>query len=126
LVSRDTNLEFVTAKGPSLVPSGAFVPGDRLVERSDLMENGAVAGFENTVCTVTFNDNVMCDGIYALTNRGDLHVSTLSRGAAGAAGIPAVADLIVDGGTFGFHNAHGSAHVVRETNGDSFITFAVG
>ena len=126
LVARDTNLEFITAMGASVVPSGPFVPGDRLVERSELIENGTTAGFENTVCTVTFNDNVMCDGIYALTNQGDLHTSTLSRGAAGPAGIPTVADLIVDGGTFAFRNAHGSAHVVRSSNGESLITFTVG
>jgi hypothetical protein len=126
VVSHDTNLDFITARGASLVPSLPFVPGDRLVERSDLIENGATVGYENGVCTVTFNDNVMCDEIWALTNRGDLHLSALVRGAAGPSGIPAVADLIVDGGTFTFRRTHGFAHAVRLPNNDQATTFVLG
>jgi hypothetical protein len=124
VVSHTTNVEFITSGGASLVPSLPFVPGDRLVERADLTENGAPVGFENAACTVTFNDNVVCDEIWAFTNKGDLQLSTLVRGAAGPSGPPAVADLIVEGGTFAFRNAHGSAHAVRLPNGDQATTFA--
>jgi hypothetical protein len=33
VVSNTTNLEFITAKGASLLPSLPFSPGDRLLER---------------------------------------------------------------------------------------------
>lgn len=125
-VSHVTNVEFVTAAGASLVPKGPLVPGDRLAIRSDLSENGSAAGYTNFVCTVTFNNNLLCDVIIALANRGDLHASALIRGAAGPTGIPSTQDFIVDGGTFAFRNAHGSAHVVVSPNGDETFTFAIG
>jgi len=126
LVSHTTNVEFVTAAGASLVPAGPLVPGDRLVIRSDLAENGSAVGYTNLVCTVTFNSNVMCDAMFALSSRGDLHASALIRGAAGPAGVPSTQDFIVDGGTFAFRRAHGSAHVVVSSNGDETFTFAIG
>jgi hypothetical protein len=125
-VGHITNVEFVTAKGASLAPSGALVPGDRLVIRADILQNGAVVGYSEDACTVTFNDDVLCDGIDAFTNRGNLHFSGLLRGAVGPSGIPKVFDLIVDGGTFAFHNAHGSAHVVVLSNGDEVVTYVLG
>jgi hypothetical protein len=126
VVGHITNTVFVTGKGASLSPSGPLIPGDRLVNRASLSQNGAVVGFSEVVCTVTFNDDLLCDGIDALTNRGDLHVSGLLRGAVGPSGIPKVFDLIVDGGTFTFHNAHGSAHVVVLPNGDEMTTTVLG
>jgi hypothetical protein len=57
---------------------------------------------------------------------GDRHLSGLLRGAVGPSGIPKVFDLIVDGGTFEFHNAHGSAHIVVMPNGDETGTYALG
>jgi hypothetical protein len=125
-VGHITNTAFVTAKGTSLVPSGPLVPGDRLVVRADILQNGAVVGYSEDGCTVTFNDDVLCEGIDALTNRGDLHFSALLRGAVGPSGLPKVFDLIIDGGTFAFHNAHGSAHVVVLPNGDEVVTYVLG
>jgi hypothetical protein len=125
-VSHVTNVEFVTTAGASLVPTGRLAPGDRLVIRSDFAENGSAVGYANFLCTVTFNDNVMCDAIFALPHRGDLHATALIRGAAGPAGIPSTEDFIVDGGTFAFRNARGSAHVVVSSNGDETFTFAIG
>jgi hypothetical protein len=68
----------------------------------------------------------MCDEVWAFTNKGDLQLSTLVRGAARPSGPPAVADLIVEGGTFTFRNAHGFAHAVRLPNNDQATAFALG
>ena len=67
----------------------------------------------------------MCESIAALRNRGDLHATFLARANQPIlTGFPTVYDLIVDGGTFAFHNAHGSAHIVA--NGvDATDTFAI-
>ena len=68
----------------------------------------------------------MCESIAALRNRGDLHATFLARASQpGVFGFPTVYDLIVDGGTFAFHNAHGYAHVVAN-GGDATVTFALG
>ena len=68
----------------------------------------------------------MRDEVWAFTNKGDLQLSTLVRGAARPSGPPAVADLIVEGGTFTFRNAHGFAHAVRLPNNDQATAFALG
>jgi hypothetical protein len=113
LGSHLTNIEFITAQaGPSAsFPASPMVPGDRLLTRDDLTENGAPVGHLENLCTLTFNDEFMCEGTWALTNRGDLHTSFLARASQPSVlGFPKVYDLIVDGGTFAFRNAHGSVH----------------
>jgi hypothetical protein len=126
LVSRDTNLEFVTAAGgTSTALPTSFVPGDRFVSRSDLRENGAPVGYVIGQCTATFNSQYLCEFIFALTNRGDLHTSALVRPGP-PPGLPLVTDSIVDGGTFALRNAHGSAHAIRMPNNDTATTFAIG
>jgi hypothetical protein len=128
LGSHLTNLEFITAQaGPSTsFPASPMVPGDRLVARDDLTQNGSPVGYLESICTDTFNSEFLCDSTYALKNRGDLHASFLARGNPHFSfSFPAVYDLIVDGGTFAFHNAHGSAHVVAN-GADATITFAIG
>jgi hypothetical protein len=127
LGSHLTNLEFITAQaGPSTsFPASPMVPGDRFVSRDDLTQNGSPVGHLEAMCTVTFNNEFMCESTFALTNRGDLHASFLLRSSQPSVfGLPKVYDLIVDGGTFAFHNAHGSAHIVA--NGvDATDTFAI-
>jgi hypothetical protein len=125
VIAHGTNAELVTAKGASAAPSLPFGPGDRLVLRADLLQNGAVVGSGTVVCTVTFNGDLLCDAIDTINGRGDLHITTLLRGAVGPSGIPKVFDLVVDGGTFAFSNAHGSAHVSVLPNGDQVTTFAL-
>jgi hypothetical protein len=128
LGSHLTNLEFITAQaGPSTsIPTSPMVPGDRLITRDDLTQNGSPVGHLENMCTLTFNNEFMCEEDIAITNRGDLHSSFLARGNQPSVfGFPAVYDLIVDGGTFAFRNAHGSAHVVAN-GGDATVTFALG
>ena len=70
----------------------------------------------------------MCESIAALRNRGDLHATFLARASQpGVFGFPTVYDVIVDGGTFAFRNAHGSAHGFALPNpADATVTFALG
>jgi hypothetical protein len=130
LSSHLTNLEFITAQaGPSTaIPTSPMVPGDRLLTRDDLTQNGSPVGHLENMCTLTFNNEFMCEETIALTNRGDLHSSFLARASqASVFGFPKVYDLIVDGGTFAFHNAHGSAHGVASPDlVDATVTFTLG
>ena len=123
LVAHTTNVEFLTAGGASPVPTGQLAPGDRILLRQDVSQNGTVVGYSNVVCTATFNDNALCDAIIAIRNRGDLHATGLLRGAVGPNGIPGVFDTAVNGGTFAYRNAHGDAHAVVLPNGDQMSTF---
>jgi hypothetical protein len=130
LDSHVTNIEFITSQvGPSTsIPSSPMVPGDRVLTRGNLTQNGSPVGYLVAMCTLTFNNNFMCESTLALTNRGDIHVSILARASQPSVlGFPTVYDVIVDGGTFAFRNAHGSAHVVVSPNLlDATDTFALG
>lgn len=120
-----TNLMFVTSAGASLVRPGPLVPGDRIIRRNDISENGSLVGYSNVVCTVTFNDNLLCDTLIAINGVGDIHAATLLRGAVGPSGPPQVFDATVDGGTFGYRTAHGSAHLIVQPGGDQNCTFTL-
>ncbi|GAC1598001.1 MAG: hypothetical protein NVS3B21_23120 [Acidimicrobiales bacterium] len=127
LTAHTTNIQIVTQRG-SFVPSGPPpsnaplpAPGDRFLLRDELSQGGAVVGFSNIVCTVTFNNNLLCDAIYALSGRGDIHLTALVRG--GALNEPAVFDAVIDGGTFNFRGLHGDVHIVNLPNGDTQETF---
>jgi hypothetical protein len=126
LVAHQTNLEFVTPQG-SFVPSPnqgpgpgpGPGPGDRIIIREDLMQGNAVVGFDNIVCTVTFNDNTLCDATFAITNKGDIFVSTLLRG--GATGGGQVFDAAIEGGTFAYATSRGDVHLSALPNGDTQV-----
>lgn len=124
LVGHQTNIQLVGNGTSTTNPNGPAAPGDRLVIREDLSSGNTVVGFDNIVCTVTFNDNLLCDALYAIANRGDIHLTALLRGGAGQNG-PSVFDAVVDGGTFAFATAHGYDHIVNLPNGDSQNNFVL-
>jgi hypothetical protein len=124
VIEHTTNVEYAVGNAaPSVTPPhSALGPGDRIILRHDFLQDGTNVGFNNVVCTVTFNDNVLCDVMLAFTNKGDLHASVLIRGQA-SSNPPSVFDAVIDGGTFNYRNAHGDAHIVNLPNGDAQVTF---
>jgi hypothetical protein len=119
---RTTNQEFVIGGKATLAPQAPPGPGDSFVVRSDLLQAGAVVGYDNVQCTVIFNDNVLCTAMFAFTNRGDIYGSALIRGGAGQ-NFPSVFDGVVTGGTFAFRNVHGDGHAVGVSPTDTNWTF---
>lgn len=119
---RTTNQEFVIGGKATLTPQSPPGPGDSFVIRADLLQAGAVIGFDNVQCTVTFNDNILCNAVFAFTNRGDISGTALLRGGAGQ-NFPTVFDGVVTGGTFAFRNVHGDAHAVVANQSDTNWTF---
>jgi len=101
-----TNIEAVINGQRTLTPMTLPGPGDTFLFRADLLQNGTVVGFSNNVCTETFNQNAICNTVFAFTNRGDLMGTALTRG------VPTVYDEAITGGTFAYRNAHGDAHAV--------------
>ncbi len=101
-----TNVEAVIDGQRTLTPMTLPSPGDTFIFRSDLLQNGAVVGFGNEVCTEAFNQNGICTTVFAFTNKGDLVGTALVRG------LPSVYDEAITGGTFAYRNAHGDAHAV--------------
>jgi len=102
---RFTNFEAVVNGQHTAAPT-TVSPGDTLVFRGDLLQNGAVVGYSTESCTETFNLNALCNTVFAFTNKGDLVGTALVRGS------PSVYDEAITGGTFAYRNAHGDAHAV--------------
>jgi hypothetical protein len=122
-VEHPTNFEFTVNGQHTLQPTGAFAPGDSLVIRADLVQGGATVGFDNVNCVVTFNDNLLCDAVFAFNGKGDITGTALLRGGVATEQGPAVFDGAITGGTFAYRNAHGDAHAVNQPNGDTNWTF---
>jgi hypothetical protein len=106
-------------------PTKPLVPGDRVIGQDRVLEGGAVAGYDNEVCTVSFAREVLCQDI-VVKGRGDVQASWSVRWPATGNRGPVNFDGIIDGGTAAFRDAHGAFHAHRLPNGDLQITATVG
>ena len=117
LNAHQTNIQFVIGGKSSITPpTAAPGPGDSFVIRDDLLRGTTLVGFDNVICTVTFNNNVLCNAVLALNGIGDIHATALLRGNPDGS-TPAVFDATIDGGTFAYRDARGYAHIVDNPNG---------
>jgi hypothetical protein len=125
VTSRTTNFEFFPTSGPPTTePMAPPTIGDRFMLREDLLRGNVNVGFDNVICTVTFNDNLLCDALFSFTGQGDIHATALLRGGAGENG-PTEFDAVIDGGTFAYRSARGSIHVTNINDTDSRNAFVI-
>ena len=129
VVSHETNFEYVPANGPATaMPSDNLVPsiGDRAILRDDLMQGNTTIGYDNIICSDTYNNNALCDAVFSITGKGDIHATALVRGLFDfSTNGPAVFDASIDGGTFAYANARGDIHIVNLPSGDSQNNFFI-
>jgi hypothetical protein len=124
VVGRDTNIEWLPAGGtPTLSQPASPSIGDKFILREDLLQDGTNIGFDNIICTDTFNNNALCEGVFAITGKGDIHATALIRNFFDFANEPASFDAAIDGGTFAYAHASGSIHFVPVNSTDSAETF---
>jgi len=114
VTATQTNFEFISANGT--VTDNPTTPpqlGDRFTLRESLAQGNTVVGYDNVDCSVTFNNNVLCDAVWAFTGRGDIVGSGLIRDEVDPSGTgPSVFDAAITGGTFAYAHASGSIHFV--------------
>lgn len=121
--SRLTAIQFFSSTGPiGGFPTAPLAPGDRIIGQDRILQNDQPVGHDNEVCTVSFNRDVLCQGVASFDEQGDLQVSwTLQWPATGTSG-PSSFDGVVDGGTGQFETAHGSFRAITLPNGDMQVT----
>jgi hypothetical protein len=118
-IAQGTNWLFVTPSGTSSqYPTGPLVPGDRVLGRDDLKQQGSDIGSDYEVCTVSFNRNVLCDDMVTITNVGQLHITWMFQWPATGPAGPSSWSGVVDGGTGAYENAIGSYQAQALPNGD--------
>jgi len=130
LIAHQTNFVFAPVNGSPTSNPGPGTPppetGDRFIVREALSQNGVVVGYDNIICTDTFNNNGLCDVVFAITNKGDIHGTALVRDLFDfSSNGPTVFDGDIDGGTFAYANATGSAHLTTLPDGDTQDTFLI-
>jgi hypothetical protein len=119
VVEHQTNIEFVIDGKASVTPPQAPPgPGSSIILRNNLLQGSTVIGYDNVICTVTFNNNVLCDAVLAINGKGDIHGTALIRGNPDGSSA-SVFDATIDGGTFAYRNARGDVHIITLPNGDT-------
>jgi hypothetical protein len=130
LVAHQTNFEYVPVGGPATANlSAATAPpsiGDETIMRESLMSGDVTVGYDNIVCTETFNYNALCDAVLSLTGQGDIHATALVRDAFDPnTNGPSVFDATIDGGTFAYADARGMVHLTSLPDGDTDDSFII-
>ena len=127
VTAHQTNFEFVPAGGQPTANPPNTPPsiGDSFIIRENLLQGTTVIGYDNIICTETFNNNGLCTAVFAINGKGDIHGTALIRDQFDPnTNGPAVSDGAIDGGTFAYAHATGSAHIVSLPSGDSQYTFS--
>ena len=70
LVLHNRGLEFVTPSGSTPVYPGHLQVGDRIFSRDALMRGDSYVGYDNELCTVTFDNHELCQATVVLPGKG--------------------------------------------------------
>jgi hypothetical protein len=101
LVLHNRGLEFVTTSGSTSVYPGHLQVGDRIFSRDALMRGNSSVGYDNELCTVTFDNHELCQVTVVLPGKGQIEANWLwTDWPSGFTGI-------IDGGTGAFAHAKG-------------------
>ena len=106
-VAHNQGVEFVTASGSTTVYPGALEIGDRILARDALTQGGQSVGYDNELCTVTFDNNDLCQTILVLPGKGEIQASWLWIDRNASAYGPRHFSGVIDGGTGTFADAKG-------------------
>jgi hypothetical protein len=107
LVLRPNGNYYVTQAGASTTFPGHLGPGDRILGRDTLMSGQRAVGYDNEICTATFDANDYCTTTLVLGGKGELEVSWLWIGRNTSAEGPPTFSGVVSGGTGSYKDAHG-------------------
>jgi hypothetical protein len=114
---QNTGIEYVTSSGSTGAFPGHLSTGDRIFARDALLRGGARVGYDNEVCTVTFDNNDLCHTMLVLYGKGDLEVTWLWVGRNSSPYGPAHFAGVIDGGTGAYAHASGAFNAAVQPNG---------
>jgi hypothetical protein len=106
-VIRNEGTEYVTAAGSTSVFPGRLQTGDRIFTRDADMQGARSIGHDNEVCTVTFDDNDLCQAMIVLPGKGQIQATWLWVGRNSSLYGPPHFTGVIDGGTGVYAHAQG-------------------
>lgn len=122
VVVQGRGTEYVTSSGSTQVFPGHLQSGDRILGRDALMQGRRTVGYGNEICTVTFDDNDLCQEIFVLPGKGHIDASWLWVGRNRSLYGPSRFTGVIDGGTGAFASASGQFTAVLLPSGAPRIT----
>ena len=115
-VVQNRGTEFVTAAGSTNVFPGRLQTGDRIFSRDSLLQGARSIGYDNELCTVTFDNHELCQVMLVLPGEGQIQASWLwIRWPSSFSGV-------IDGGTGAFAHSAGQFTATVLRNGVLRIT----
>lgn len=77
LVAHNGGLEFITASGPTTAYPGHLQIGDRILARDTLTQGNRAVGYDDELCTVTFENQELCQDTMVLPGKGQIETNWL-------------------------------------------------
>jgi hypothetical protein len=110
--------EYISASGAtSTTFPDRLSTGDRIFSNDRLSDGHHQLGYDNEICTVTFNANDLCQVVGYITGKGEFEATWLWIGRNTSATGPRHFSGVIDGGTGDFANAHGQFDATVLANG---------
>ncbi len=125
LVVQSNGHEYLTAAGSSPVFPGRLQTGDRILGRDRLLQGTRTIGYDNELCTVTFDDNDLCQVILVLPGKGQIQATWLWVDRNASLLGPSHFTGVIDGGIGTFANAKGQFSASLLPNGTLKIAAAL-
>jgi hypothetical protein len=110
---------YLTPAGSTSVFPGQLLPGDRILSRDSLLQGARSVGYDDELCTVTLDNQELCQATVVLPGKGQIQASWLFRW-------PSNYTAVIDGGTGAFVHASGQFTGATLRNGQFRITGTVG
>jgi hypothetical protein len=115
-VVENNDTVYVTAAGSTSVFPGRLQTGDRILSRDSLLQGARSIGYDNELCTVTFDNHDLCQVMLVLPGKGQIQASWLWTH------WPSNFTGVIDGGTGAFAPATGQFTATALRNGTLKIT----
>jgi hypothetical protein len=124
-VVHNRGIEYVTAAGGNRLPTTLQI-GDRIYTRDDLLVGKTKIGYDNELCTATFDGNDLCHVIAVITGKGTLEINWLWAGRNNSTYGPPHFSGVIDGGTGAYANAKGQFDASLFADGQLRFTAKLG
>jgi hypothetical protein len=121
-VVQNRGIDYITLSRSTTVFPGSLQIGDRIIARDALLQGTRTVGYDNELCTVTFEDNDLCQVIEVIPGRGQIEASWLWIDRNASQYGPSHFTGVIDGGTGAFANARGQFVATLLPSGAPMIT----
>jgi len=119
--------EYISASGTtSTTFPDRLDTGDRIFSNDRLSDGRHQVGYDNEICTVTFDANDLCQTVGYISGKGEFEATWLWIARNMSKYGPHHFSGVIDGGTGAFANAHGQFQATVLANGTLRLSAALG